>query len=90
MANEAPSWADQWGAGGFGAAEDDVKPNTQKGSGKSSSSSNKKMANVKAAASTGLGKAKAAAVVGAEKVKSGTSVGINWVKAKYQKSSSSK
>ncbi|KAI5414590.1 hypothetical protein KIW84_040178, partial [Lathyrus oleraceus] len=23
MASEAPSWADQWGAGGFGAMEDD-------------------------------------------------------------------
>ncbi|MCH88148.1 ankyrin repeat protein, partial [Trifolium medium] len=23
MATEAPSWADQWGAGGFGAMEDD-------------------------------------------------------------------
>ncbi|KAJ4977372.1 hypothetical protein NE237_002478 [Protea cynaroides] len=73
----------QWGKGGIGSGGDDEKPITQK-----TSSGSSKMANVKAAASTGFGKAKTAAVVGAEKVKTGTSVGINWVKTKYQKRSS--
>ena len=80
MSSEAPSWADQWGTGG-GVDHYD-------GGGKHKSSEGKKMANVKAAASTGLGKAKVAATVGAQKVKSGASVGISWVKNQYQKRTS--
>ncbi|CAI9783917.1 unnamed protein product [Fraxinus pennsylvanica] len=66
MATEGPSWADQWGAGGIGAMEDE---NTK---------SNREVGNNKNAGSTaGLGKAKAAAILGAQKVKNGTSIGIN-------------
>ncbi|KAA8515514.1 hypothetical protein F0562_018875 [Nyssa sinensis] len=80
MAGEGPSWADQWGAGGIGAIEeeDNVKANKEAGS-------NKKMT----ATSAGLTKAKAAAMAGAQKVKSGTSMGIKWVKNKCQKKKSS-
>ncbi|OVA03382.1 hypothetical protein BVC80_205g10 [Macleaya cordata] len=83
MANEAPSWADQWGAGGIGAGEEETKPKVTK------KDSSKKMADMKATASVGLDKAKAAAVVGAQKVKAGTSVGVKWIKTQYQKRSSS-
>ncbi|KAK9268157.1 hypothetical protein L1049_010599 [Liquidambar formosana] len=84
MASEAPSWADQWGAGGIGALEEGENAKTQKDSG------NNKKTGAKATASAGFSKAKAAAVVGAQKVKSGTSTGIKWVKSKCQKSNSSK
>ncbi|KAG9443528.1 hypothetical protein H6P81_014868 [Aristolochia fimbriata] len=76
----APSWADQWGAGGTADGGTETK--------KAGKDGNKKMAEVKAAASAGLSKAKAAATVGAQKVKTGTSVGMKWVKAQYQKRSS--
>ncbi|XP_026665563.1 uncharacterized protein LOC103720493 [Phoenix dactylifera] len=72
--NEAPNWADQWGASGGDEAK-------AKGGGK-------KMANVKAVAWASLDKAKAAATVGAQKVKSGASMGIKWVKTQYQKRTS--
>ncbi|PIA50940.1 hypothetical protein AQUCO_01100038v1 [Aquilegia coerulea] len=84
MAKEAPSWADQWGSGGYGADPEDDHNNTKKGS----SGSGKKMADMKSTASAGLDKAKAAAAVGAQKVKSGTSVGIKWMKNQYQKKTS--
>uniref|UniRef100_A0A0D9VVU6 Uncharacterized protein n=1 Tax=Leersia perrieri TaxID=77586 RepID=A0A0D9VVU6_9ORYZ len=77
--NNAPTWADQWGAGSF------------KKGGDGSGSNEKKTTvagNVKAAASESLVKAKAAALVGAQKVKSGTSSGIKWVKDQYQKRAS--
>ncbi|KAL3850874.1 hypothetical protein ACJIZ3_012756 [Penstemon smallii] len=71
---EGPSWADQWGEGGFGALEDDkTKTNKDVGGDK------------KPAGSAGFGKAKAAALSGAQKVKSSTSMGIKWVKNKCQK-----
>ncbi|KAG8385747.1 hypothetical protein BUALT_Bualt03G0077500 [Buddleja alternifolia] len=67
MATDGPSWADQWGEGGFGAMEDD-KTKTNK------EAATKK----KAASSAGFGKAKAVAVAGAQKVKNSTSMGIKW------------
>lgn len=94
--NRAPSWSDQWGTGGFGSDhyEEDHDQKLKK-----SGSSNKKIADAKAAASAGMDKAKAAALVGADKakaaavvgamkVKSGTSAGIKWVKNQYQKRTS--
>ncbi|KAF5474807.1 hypothetical protein F2P56_006670, partial [Juglans regia] len=80
MATEAPSWADQWGAGGIGAMEEDDSANTKR-----ESSGNKK-GNAKA----GLNKAKATAMVGALKIKSGASAGIKWVKNQCQKKGSPK
>ena len=95
MAGKAPSWSDQWGSGNYGVEDNDDKTKKNSNAGGSS----KKMAEVKAVASAGLGKAKAAAVVGADKakvaavfgakkVKSGTSIGIKWIKNQYQKRSS--
>lgn len=81
MGSKAPGWADQWGSGSFNK-EDDEKFMAKIGHNNGNAS--KKMAGVKAAASTGLDKAKTAA----QKVKSGTSVGIKWVKNKYQKKTS--
>ncbi|KAK1326799.1 hypothetical protein QJS10_CPA01g00875 [Acorus calamus] len=80
--NNAPSWADQWGATNDG----DDNPSSTKTT--EDSKKNKKLETVKAAASTGFGKAKAAAAVGAQKVKSGTSFGSKWLKTQYQKRSS--
>ncbi|KAG2688315.1 hypothetical protein I3760_09G089600 [Carya illinoinensis] len=80
MATEAPSWADQWGAGGIGAMEEEDGANTKK-----ESSGNKK-GNAKA----GLNKAKATVMVGALKIKSGASAGIKWVKNQCQKKGSPK
>lgn len=57
MASEAPTWADQWGEGGFGAM-DDAKP-------KEKTESKKK----KTVIFAGIGKAKAAAMVGIKWVK---------------------
>ncbi|KAG6537491.1 hypothetical protein ZIOFF_002585 [Zingiber officinale] len=82
MANGAPSWADQWGAGGLN--DDDDYDDKNKESGKD----NKKMEKAKAFASSSFGKAKAAAAVGASKAKSGTTTGIKWMKAQYQKRTS--
>ncbi|KAF8030128.1 hypothetical protein BT93_E2532 [Corymbia citriodora subsp. variegata] len=78
MASEAPSWADQWGAGGFGAIDDDGA--------KKDEGSNQK----KAESKTAFTKAKAAAAAGAQKIKSGTSGGIKWIKNQCQKKGSSK
>nr|GMD83044.1 Ankyrin repeat family protein, putative isoform 1 [Ipomoea batatas] len=73
MAAEAPSWADQWGAGGIGAmGEEDNTKAKEEGKKKEGSQG-------------GLGKAKAVAMAGAQKVKNGTSMGIKWVKNKCQK-----
>ncbi|KAL6990769.1 hypothetical protein U1Q18_008890 [Sarracenia purpurea var. burkii] len=76
MASEAPSWADQWGAGGIGALEenDNRKINKEEGSKKTTVGS-----------SVGLGKAKAVAIAGARKIKTGTFVGIKWIKQLCQK-----
>ncbi|KAI0527363.1 hypothetical protein KFK09_002963 [Dendrobium nobile] len=82
MRSEAPTWADQWGSGGMDDYYDKQEGNDSK------SNKGKKMANVKAAASSGLDKAKSAASVGAQKVKSGTSMSISWIKNKCQKKSS--
>lgn len=84
MRSEAPTWADQWGTGGLDDYYD--KEDGKDGS----KSKGKKMANVKAAASSGLDKAKSAATVGAQKVKSGTSMGISWIKNKCQKKGTTK
>ncbi|KAK4360415.1 hypothetical protein RND71_019367 [Anisodus tanguticus] len=73
MAREAPSWADQWGTGGFGAMDEEESHKSNK----EINDSNKKAA--------GLGKAKAVAMAGAQKVKNSTSMGIKWVKSKCQK-----
>ncbi|RZC80375.1 hypothetical protein C5167_042949 [Papaver somniferum] len=89
MANEAPSWADQWGAGGIGAAGS-TEEETKTKSKKDSNSSSKKMADMKATAAVGLDKAKSATVVGAQKVKAGASAGVKWIKTLSQKKSSSK
>ncbi|KAG6754578.1 hypothetical protein POTOM_040370 [Populus tomentosa] len=75
MASEAPSWADQWGAGGIGSMEDDNYTGTKQ------HTSNKKKEDAKG----GLNKAKAAAVSGAQKLKSGASNSFKWVKSKCQK-----
>lgn len=85
MGSKAPSWADQWGTGGFGVDEEDDKLVTKN----ASSSGGNKITEVKAAASAGFDKAKSAAAVGAQKVKAGTSAGIKWVKKQYQKKGSS-
>ncbi|KAL4585423.1 hypothetical protein LXL04_010043 [Taraxacum kok-saghyz] len=76
MASDAPSWADQWGAGGIGAIEEenvDTKKDTD---------SNKK-------GSTAFGKANSVAKEGAKKLKCGTTNGIKWIKNKCQKKNSS-
>ncbi|KAJ6925479.1 hypothetical protein NC651_009998 [Populus alba x Populus x berolinensis] len=74
MASEAPSWADQWGAGGFGSMEEDNYTTKQ-------DTSNEKKSDGKG----GLNKAKAAAMSGAQKLKSGASSSFKWVKTKCQK-----
>ncbi|XVF87742.1 hypothetical protein PTKIN_Ptkin18bG0145000 [Pterospermum kingtungense] len=78
MEREAPSWADQWGAGGIGAMEDEdvtaKKENDKK----------------KSKGKGGFNKAKTAAMKGAKKLKLGVSKGIAWVKNKCQKKASSK
>ncbi|WOG89977.1 hypothetical protein DCAR_0209218 [Daucus carota subsp. sativus] len=76
MGTEAPSWADQWGAGGIGAVEEvDTLENNKDGGNKKKGTSS----------SAGLSKAKAVAVGGAQKVKNGTTMGIKWIKNKVQK-----
>lgn len=80
MATEAPGWADQWGAGGIGALEDEDNKN------KSLEDNNNKKAETK----SGLNKAKVAAMAGAEKIKSGTTNGIKWIKNQCQKKKSTK
>lgn len=75
MASEGPSWADQWGAGGIGAIEEekvDVKSENDK---------NKK-------GSKAFDKANSVAKEGAKKIKNGTSNGIKWIKNKCQKKTS--
>lgn len=72
MASEAPSWADQWGAGGIGAIED------EKVDVKKENDGNKK-------GSTAFGRANSVAKEGAKKLKNGTSNGIKWIKSKCQK-----
>lgn len=79
MASEAPGWADQWGAGGIGALEDENKN-------KSVEDNNKNKGETK----SGLNKAKVAAMAGAEKIKSGTTNGIKWIKNQCQKKKSTK
>ncbi|KAF9683379.1 hypothetical protein SADUNF_Sadunf04G0007300 [Salix dunnii] len=69
MASEAPSWADQWGAGGFGSMEEDNYATKQ-------DTSNEKKSDAKG----GINKAKAAAMSGAQKLKSGASSSFKWVK----------
>ncbi|KAI4295904.1 hypothetical protein L6164_035900 [Bauhinia variegata] len=70
MASEAPSWADQWGAGGIGAMEDNDNTRSQKDSGKTKNSE----------AEGGFAKAKAAAMVGVLKIKSGTFSWVKWIR----------
>lgn len=77
MASEAPSWADQWGAGGIGAMEDEEAT--------AKNEHDKKKPQRKG----GLNKAKTAALMGAKKFKNGISKGLTWVKNKCQKKGSS-
>ncbi|KAL3627470.1 hypothetical protein CASFOL_028833 [Castilleja foliolosa] len=72
MSIEGPSWADQWGEGGFGAMPEENAKNN-----KDTTANDKK--------ADGFGKAKAAVSAGAQKVKNGTSMGFKWVKNKCQK-----
>ncbi|KAI3718705.1 hypothetical protein L6452_19587 [Arctium lappa] len=74
--HEAPSWADQWGAGGIGAIEEE-KVDT-----------NKETNTNKIKGSTALGRANSVAKEGAKKLKNGTSNGIKWIKNKCQKKNS--
>ncbi|KAM3285395.1 hypothetical protein P3S67_024194 [Capsicum chacoense] len=81
MASDGPSWADQWGAGGIGAMDEDdgySKSNKESGNNKKATAS-----------SGGIGKVKAVAVAGAHKVKNGPSMFIKWVRSKSQKKNSS-
>ncbi|KAE8696743.1 hypothetical protein F3Y22_tig00110647pilonHSYRG00122 [Hibiscus syriacus] len=75
MASEAPSWADQWGAGGIGAMENE--DDTAK---KENETKKPK----------GKGGFKTAALKGANNFKLGVSKGITWVKSKCQERSSPK
>lgn len=68
---DAPSWADQWGAGGIGAIEEEKAENKK-------DIDNKKN-------SAALSKANSIAKEGAKKLKKGTSTGIKWIKSKCQK-----
>lgn len=62
----APSWADQWGAGGMVTADGDAEAKTAyKGKGKGGGT---KSVNA-AAAAAGMGKAKVVAAAGAQKVR---------------------
>lgn len=82
MASDGPSWADQWGAGGIGAMdEDDSYYNSNK-----DSRNNKKATT--SSSSSGIGKVKAVAVAGAQKLKNGPSTFIKWVRSKSQKKNS--
>ena len=81
MASEGPSWADQWGAGGIGAMEEeDENAKAKKESG----------ANKKGDSKGGLIKVKTAALAGAQKLKSGTTNGFKWIKNQCQKKGSPK
>lgn len=81
MASEAPSWADQWGAGGIGAIEDDdhdtVTRSQKDTGGKNKISGSKSKA--------GFSKAKAVAMIGLEKIKSGASICVKWIKTQFKK-----
>lgn len=77
MTTEAPSWADQWGAGGIGAIHEDDSTTATKDAG------NKKKT------ASGFKKAKSFVTAGAQKLKSGGSMSFKWVKNKYQKKPSS-
>ncbi|KAF6168170.1 hypothetical protein GIB67_011555 [Kingdonia uniflora] len=87
MANEAPTWADQWEAGGIGDMDEYNEPLTKKNE---SRSSGKKKSGAKAIASTGFQKVKVAAIAGIQKVKRGTSIGLKWLKTHYRRKSTSK
>ncbi|WMV16279.1 hypothetical protein MTR67_009664 [Solanum verrucosum] len=82
MASDGPSWADQWGAGGIGAMDEDDSYYKS-----SKDSENNKKATT--SSSSGIGKVKAVAVAGAHKVKNGPSMLIKWVRSKSQKKNSS-
>lgn len=81
MASEAPSWADQWGAGGIGAIEDDdhdtVTRSQKDTGGKNKISGSKSKA--------GFSKAKAVAMIGLEKIKSRASICVKWIKTQFKK-----
>ncbi|TKY72165.1 ankyrin repeat protein [Spatholobus suberectus] len=79
MASEAPSWADQWGAEGIGAMEDDGT-RSQKDTGKNKNSG----------AGGGFTKVKAAARIGVQKIKSGASICVAWIKNQFKRKRSSK
>ncbi|KAE8707476.1 hypothetical protein F3Y22_tig00000132pilonHSYRG00216 [Hibiscus syriacus] len=74
MASEAPSWADQWGAGGINVMEDE-------------DATAKKEDTKKPKEKEGF---KTTALKGAKKVKHGISMGLAWVKSKWQRKNSSR
>ncbi|KAI9113242.1 hypothetical protein K1719_015767 [Acacia pycnantha] len=73
MRSEAPSWVDQWGAGGFGAMEDDAM--------RSQNDTTKNKKDKSGFAS----KAKTAALVCVQKIRTGTYSSVKWIKHKCQR-----
>lgn len=73
MGSEAPSWADQWGAGGFGAMEDDAMKS------QNDTAKNKK-------GKFGFAsKAKTTAMICVQKIRTGTCSSVKWIKNKCQR-----
>ncbi|XP_010553431.1 PREDICTED: uncharacterized protein LOC104823525 [Tarenaya hassleriana] len=60
MASEAPSWADQWGAGGFGAMPEEENPNAKKDAAAGKNSG---------VAKSGINRAKIVAFIGVKWIK---------------------
>lgn len=76
MAREAPSWAEQWGAGGIGAMDyDDTRSQKDTSKNKNKNSS----------AKPGFTKARAVAVRSLEKIKTGASICVKWIKNHFKK-----
>lgn len=78
MGSEAPSWAEQWGAGGIGAMEDDGMRFQNK--------NNKN----KRGKSKFTAKAKAMASVSVKKIKSTASSCVKWIKYQCNRKRASK
>ncbi|KAJ1428735.1 putative ankyrin repeat protein [Sesbania bispinosa] len=80
MASEAPSWADQWGAGGIGAM-DDGGTRSQNNTGKN---------NISGAKGISFTKVKAATMIGLQKIKSGASICVKWIRNQIKRRRTSK
>lgn len=80
MPSEAPSWADQWGAGGIGAMEDDDGTRSHKHTGKNKNSD----------AKGSFTKVKAIATIGVQRIKIGTSICMGWIKNQFKRKRTSK